>query len=153
MELILGIGLVALFGKKIIKTITNTIVFLSILVISLVLTFMYNIPYIISIAVCILVKYGLKDFIISIKDLSKSLIISKNRYDHGYIQKLVNILINCNYFVFTSLCYYFLVSELINPNLTTNQTNLIAISIIAVLGIRIFRKILDKTINKKLFSN
>lgn len=153
MELILGIGLVALFGKKIIKTITNTMVFLSILVISLVLTFMYSIPYIISITVCILVKYGLTDFMISIKDLSKSLIISKNRYDHGYIQKLVNILINCNYFVFTSLCYYFLVIELINPNLTTDQTNIIGTSIILVLGIRIFRKILDKTINQKLFSN
>lgn len=153
MELILGIGLVALFGKKIIKTITNTMVFLSILVISLVLTFMYSIPYIISLTVCILVKYGLTDFMISIKDLSKSLVISKNRYDHGHIQKLVNILINCNYFVFTSLCYYFLVIELINNNLTNNQTNLIVASIILVIGVRIFRKILDKTINQRLFSD
>ncbi|MGL5312955.1 MAG: hypothetical protein ACRC92_06880 [Peptostreptococcaceae bacterium] len=147
MEYILGIGLLALLGSKFIKGIMNNIVFLAIIIISVAITIIYKLPYIISLAICILVKIGLIDFFINIKSLSKSLIKSRKRYSNGYLQKLVNILINCNYTLFSLICYGFLVNELINRKLIATNNDAILISIVVIISIKIVRLVLNKTVN------
>lgn len=150
MELVLGIAVLALFSKKIIKTITDTVVLMLIFVISIVLTFIYDIPYFFSISLCVLVRYGMKDWILSIKYLLKGLIISKNRYKCGSIEKFVNVLINCNIVLFIFLSYGFIINELINPILEINSMEVILISVIIIIIGRVFRKILEKIAYNKL---
>lgn len=147
MEYILGIGLLALIGSKFINNMISSIVFIGIIVISIIITFIYKLPYIISLGVCILVKQGLTDFLVNLKSLSKTIIKSKRRYYNGYLQKLVNILINCDYLIFTLICYGFLVNELINNNLTTSSNEAIVASIIVIISLKLFRKVLDKIVN------
>lgn len=143
-ELMLGIGLVALFSKRIIKTIKNMIVLGGVIVISVVMRFTYKLPYLTSLAVCIVLNYGVIEFIIAGKNLVQSLIKSKNRYEHGFHQKIVNILINCNYSLFLLLCYCFSINELINPSLTLSKIEGISISIIIIIGTKILRKIIER---------
>lgn len=148
MEYILGLGILALIGSKIIKNLINSIVFIGIIVVSIAVSYVYKMPYITSLCVCILVKYGLVDFIVNIKNLSKSIIKSRKRYDEGYLQKLVNILINFNYLLFTLICYILLAKELINNYMTSSIQEALVASIIVVLSVKLLRKILDKTANR-----
>lgn len=141
MEYILGVGILALLGSKFIKNIMGSMVFIAVIVISIAITITYKLPYLISLSICILVKYGLSDSLVNIKSLGKSIIKSKKRYNNGYLQKLVSILANCNYLLFTLLCYIFLVNELINQNITSSLEETILICIIVVITIKILRKI------------
>ncbi|MGL5347110.1 MAG: hypothetical protein ACRDA3_07145 [Peptostreptococcaceae bacterium] len=148
MEYILGLGILALIGSKFIKNVMNSIVFIGIIIVSIAVAYVYKIPYMISLCLCILVKYGLFDFIVNIKNLSKSIIKSRKRYNEGYLQKLVNILINCNYLLFALICYILLAKELINNYITKSTEEALVASIIVVLSVKILRKILDKTANR-----
>ncbi|MGL5330022.1 MAG: hypothetical protein ACRDD7_12185 [Peptostreptococcaceae bacterium] len=150
MELILGVGLLALFGKKIISTVKSIATFFIIVIMSVVLTFMYSISYISSLSICMILKYGIKDFLIAIKNVSKSFIISKYRYKYRDLEKLVNILINCNYLVFILLSYFFIVKELIEPYITFNKIEAISLGVVVVALNRILRIVIDKIFNKKL---
>lgn len=151
MELILGIGIITLFGKKIINNLKNTFTFLTLLIMSLALTFMYSIPYFLSLIICIILKYGIKDFYMSIKYLYNSLVRSKYRYKHRSTQKLVNILINCNYAVFILLTYLFIVKELIEPSLILNISDSIVLGIVIITFNKILSIIINKLLNKKIF--
>ena len=148
MEYILGLGILALIGSRFIKNVMNSIVFIGMIVVSIAVAYVYKLPYITSLCVCILVKYGLVDFIVNIKNLSKSIIKSRKRYDEGYLQKLVNILINCNYLLFASICYMLLAKELINNYMTNSIEEALVASIIVVLSVKLLRKILNKTANR-----
>lgn len=148
MELILGIGLLTLFGRKIFKVVTSSVVFLFIIVTSLFLTFVYHISFIISLSICIIIKYGILDFIKDTKNSSKTLIISKNRFRHGHIQKLVSVLLNLNFTLFVLLCYYFLINELINLKFLDNSIEAISFSIVIIVAVKICRKILERMMLK-----
>ncbi|MGL6104994.1 hypothetical protein [Romboutsia sp.] len=144
MEYILGAGILALLGRKFIKNIMDSIVFIAIIVISVAVTMIYKLPYIVSLSICVLVKYGLKDFITNLRIIMKSMVKSKRRYYNGYLQKLVYILIDCNYLLFTLLCYMFLAKEIIHPVVTFSSEEAIVVSVVVVISIKIIRKILDK---------
>lgn len=148
MELILGIGLLTLFGRKIFKVVTSSVVFLFIIVTSLFLTFVYHISFIISLSICIIIKYGILDFIKDTKNSSKTLIISKNRFRYGNIQKLVSVLLNLNFTLFVLLCYYFLINELINLKFLDNSIEAISFSIVIIVTVKICRKILERMMLK-----
>lgn len=148
MELILGIGLLTLFGRKIFKVVTSSVVFLFIIVTTLFLTFVYHISFIISLSICIIIKYGILDFIKDTKNSSKTLIISKNRFRYGYIQKLVSVLLNLNFTLFVLLCYYFLINELINLKFFDNSIEVISFSIVIIATVKICRKILERMMLK-----
>lgn len=148
MELILGIGLLTLFGRKIFKVVTSSVVFLFIIVTTLFLTFVYHISFIISLSICIIIKYGILDFIKDTKNSSKTLIISKNRFRHGHIQKLVSVLLNLNFTLFVLLCYYFLINELINLKFLDNSIEAISFSIVIIVAVKICRKILERMMLK-----
>lgn len=143
MELILGIGLLTLFGRKIFKVVTNSVVFLFIIATSLFLTFAYDISFIISLSICIIIKYGILDFIKDTKNSSKTLIISKNRFKYGHVQKLVSVLINWNFTLFVLLCYGFSINELINFEFCDNSLEAISFSIVIIVTVKICRKILE----------
>lgn len=148
MELILGIGLLTLFGRKIFKVVTSSVVFLFIIVTTLFLTFVYHISFIISLSICIIIKYGILDFIKDTKNSSKTLIISKNRFRYGHIQKLVSVLLNLNFTLFVLLCYYFLINELINLKFFDNSIEVISFSIVIIATVKICRKILERMMLK-----
>lgn len=148
MELILGIGLLTLFGRKIFKVVTSSVVFLFIIVTTLFLTFVYHISFIISLSICIIIKYGILDFIKDTKNSSKTLIISKNRFRYGHIQKLVSVLLNLNFTLFVLLCYYFLINELINLKFFDNSIEVISFSIVIIATVNICRKILERMMLK-----
>lgn len=148
MELILGIGLLTLFGRKIFKVVTSSVVFLFIIVTTLFLTFVYHISFIISLSICIIIKYGILDFIKDTKNSRKTLIISKNRFRHGHIQKLVSVLLNLNFTLFVLLCYYFLINELINLKFLDNSIEAISFSIVIIVAVKICRKILERMMLK-----
>ena len=105
MKLIL-ILILCLFGNKFIKYLFNKfILFLFILSISIGITFVYKIPYKISIFLIFVLIYTFYSVLSQLKIIKFKIFKSRKLYLNGWYEKLVDLLFSLNYITLIILSY------------------------------------------------
>ena len=99
---IIGILLAFIFLKFIFK---KLFLIVSLLGFAGIISFIYKVPYIISIASMLIFIYSVNTIFSEIKYMAKSFIKPCRFYEYGFYEKIVNLLFSLNYIVFMSICY------------------------------------------------
>jgi hypothetical protein len=73
-----------------------------------VISFIYKIPYSISVLSISILIYSIKSISLEVKHMSGNLIKSRRLYLNGWHEKMVNLLFSVNYIVFMGICYMML---------------------------------------------
>lgn len=146
MEYILVFIGLAILGKLIFKFISKTMIIAITFITPLFLFTIFRVPYIFGVMLCIIVQCGVMDILKGIWCLTKKLSISSKKFTNRHLEKLVHILIQCNYIVFLFLSYSFLSIQCVDNFNSTSFEFLI----ILIIMISLSKQIL-KQVDRKLF--
>lgn len=113
MELIVALISIAVIFIVITYIVKKIFTFISVVLLSAILTLIYKIPYSISIFSVSILLYSIRCIFSELRYMGKSIIKPCRSYLNGAYEKLVNLLFSINYIIFMTICYVLLMSKIL----------------------------------------
>ncbi len=116
-----------------------------------IISFIYKIPYSISVLSISILIYSIKTIFSEIKHLGRNLIKSRRLYLYGWHEKMVDLLFSVNYIVFMGICYMILMRICFSMVNIMNLGIAFCLTLVCIWAVGHSRSTLFRCINKKEF--